>query len=54
LILSLIGDPELTFKNFMPIKPLGWLTFPYDLGVIAVFSIIIYFWVYKVNIKYKD
>ncbi len=51
VIIAYLGDPNFMFNNFLPIKPLGYLMMPYDLIVLAIFSIIIYIWAYKANIK---
>ena len=54
LIVSFIGDKNFSFQNFLPIEPLNYLKMPYDLIVLAIFSVIIYFWAYKSNVNYKD
>ncbi|MBN2479053.1 MAG: amino acid permease [Parachlamydiales bacterium] len=51
MIVSYLGDPKFAFNNFLPVKPLGLLIFPYDLIILTIFSIFIYLWAYKVNIK---
>ena len=51
IIIAYLGDPEFMFNNFLPIKPIGLLVLPYDLCVLSVFAIIIYFWAYKLNTK---
>ena len=51
IIISYLGDPKFTFNNFLPIKPIGVFLVPYDLIVLTIFSIVIYFWAYKSNIK---
>lgn len=54
VIVSILGDKNFVFKNFTSFRPLGILSMPYDLIVLALFSILIYFWAYKVNINIKD
>ncbi len=44
MILSYIGDPNFVFQNFLPIGPLGILTLPYDVVVVAVFAAVIFVW----------
>ncbi|NGX63572.1 MAG: Aspartate-proton symporter [Candidatus Anoxychlamydiales bacterium] len=54
MIIAYLGDPAFMFNNFLPIQPLGYLLLPHDLIVLAIFSIIIYIWAYKVNSKFKE
>ncbi|MFA6119666.1 MAG: amino acid permease [Parachlamydiales bacterium] len=51
VIMSLLGDPKFSFNNFLPVKPIGLLMFPYDLFVLTIFAIFIYVWAHKVNVK---
>ena len=51
MIVSYLGDPKFSFDNFLPINSIGVLLFPYDLIVLAIFSVLIYMWAYKVNVK---
>jgi amino acid transporter len=51
LIISFIGDPHFYFNDFTGIRPLGILKMPYDLIVLTILSIVIYFWAYKVNTR---
>ncbi len=50
-IISLIGDKNFHFNNFTSIEPLNYLPMPYDLIVIAIFSILIYLWGFHINVK---
>ena len=45
------GDSHFVIDNFTPWVPLGLLTMPYDLVVLALFAIVIYIWSYRVNVK---
>jgi amino acid transporter len=51
LLVSILGDSHFVTNNFTPWSPLGILTMPYDLIVLALFSIAIYFWAYFENTK---
>jgi amino acid transporter len=51
MITSYLGDPKFSFSNFLPINSIGVLLFPYDLFVLTIFSILIYLWAYKINVK---
>jgi len=53
VIISLIGDPHFVLENFTPWKPFGILTMPYDLVVLTLFSIVIYYWGYRCNVTKK-
>jgi amino acid transporter len=53
MIVSLIGDKEFSYNNFLPIEPLGYLMFPIDLVVLTILAIVMYYWIYKANINYK-
>lgn len=49
VIISLLGDSNFVYGNFLPIGPLGILPMPYDLLVLVTFSILIFYWAYKAN-----
>jgi amino acid transporter len=49
--ISLIGDPIFTFNNILPIKPLGIIRSPYDLIALSVLAVLIFTWIYKINVK---
>lgn len=51
ILVSLLGDPSISFNNFTPINPMGYLKMPYDLLILSIFSVFIFIWGYKVNIK---
>jgi len=53
VFVSFIGDPTFVFNNFTPFTPKGWLVMPYDLLVLAIFAVAIYFWCYFVNIRFR-
>ena len=53
IIVAYLGDPSFMFNNFLPISPIGLLLLPYDLIVLGIFSIIIYYWAYTENKKFK-
>lgn len=50
---SIIGDSRFVFNNFMSFVPLNILTMPYDLIVLTIIGVGIYFWAFKENIKYE-
>jgi amino acid transporter len=50
-VISYIGDPFFTFDNFLPIGPSGLIHYPYDLIVVAIFSLIIFGWAYKSSVN---
>jgi amino acid transporter len=52
IVMSLIGSPTFIYDNFLPIGPLGIINTPYDLVVLGIFSLIIFYWAYRTNIKY--
>ncbi|NGX28230.1 MAG: Aspartate-proton symporter [Candidatus Anoxychlamydiales bacterium] len=54
IVIAYLGDPSFMFNNFLPIEPLGYLLLPYDLIVLTIFAILIYFWAYTENKKYKS
>jgi amino acid transporter len=51
LTVSMLGDPHFVTNNFTHWNPLGYLTMPYDLIVLALFSTAIFFWAYFENTK---
>jgi amino acid transporter len=51
VVMSIIGDTHFEFNNFTPWKPLGILKMPYDMIVLAIFAILIYWWAYFTNVK---
>jgi amino acid transporter len=53
LLVSFLGDSHFVYNNFLKIAPLNVLTMPYDLIVLTIIGVVIYFWAYKVNIKYS-
>ncbi len=53
VIVSFLGDPEFAFQNFTPWKPLGVFKMPYDLIALTVIAVVIYFWAYWANTKYR-
>ena len=53
VFVSFIGDPHFVLENFTPWVPLGILRMPYDVIVLALFSIAVYFWVYRLNTQKK-
>ncbi|MBI5345997.1 MAG: amino acid permease [Chlamydiae bacterium] len=54
VIISFIGDPTfVSTHNFTNIVPLGLLKTPYDHIVLAILSVWIYFWGYKINTQKK-
>jgi amino acid transporter len=54
LMVSILGDSSFVFENFMRFEPLNILTMPYDIIALTIIGVSIYFWAYKVNIKYKS
>jgi len=51
VVMSILGDPHIEFNNFTPWHPLGIFVMPYDLIILTLFSLLIYIWGYKVNIR---
>jgi amino acid transporter len=49
---SILGDKHFVFNNFTPWEPMGILKMPYDVIVLALFAIAIYFWAYTANVRY--
>jgi len=53
MAMSYVGDTNFVFSNFLPISPLGIISMPYDIVVLAVFAVLIYAWAYFANTKTK-
>jgi amino acid transporter len=51
LLVTILGDAHFEKDNFTHFHPLGVLSMPYDLLLLALFSIGIFFWAYFENIK---
>jgi amino acid transporter len=54
MAVSYLGDTNFVFENFLPIGPLGIIKMPYDIGILAVFAILIYTWAYLTNSRAKE
>ena len=50
-LMSYLGDPHYELDNFTAIKPLGLFVIPYDMLILALWALGIYYWAYKVNIR---
>lgn len=50
VLISFLGN--LTSSNFLPVDSLKVLKAPYDLILLGAFSIVIFIWIYKKNVKY--
>lgn len=50
-IISFVGDPFYTYQNFLPIAPLGLLPTPWDLGVLVVFGLGVFYWAYRTAVR---
>ena len=48
--ISLLGDTNFVFSNFLPISPLGLIKMPYDIGVVSAFSVLVFIWAYISNV----
>jgi basic amino acid/polyamine antiporter, APA family len=48
-VISLLGDTNFIYQNFLPIGPMGIIPIPYDFGVLVVFALLIFTWAYKAN-----
>jgi amino acid transporter len=51
MLVSYLGDPNFVFSNFLPVSPLGIITMPWDIAVLAVFAVVIYATAYLANTK---
>jgi amino acid transporter len=49
VVISLLGDTNFVYQNFLPIGPMGIIPIPYDFFVLAVFALLIFIWAYKAN-----
>jgi len=49
MIISFLGDPHFEYENFLPASPLGLITTPYDIVVVAAFATAIFAWAYYAN-----
>ncbi len=54
MVMSLIGDVNFIYENFLPIGPLGIIPMPYDMIVLTIFAIVMYFWSYKANTEIHE
>jgi basic amino acid/polyamine antiporter, APA family len=54
MTISLLGDTNFVFQNFLPISPLGIITMPYDMIVVVAFSLAIFIWAYVSNVRVKE
>ncbi len=50
-IISYLGDTNFIYNNFLSFGPQGILVMPYDLVVLTVFSLAIFAWAYKSNVR---
>lgn len=48
-LVSFIGDPTFSYNNILEISPLGIIKTPYDLVVLAIFAMIMFYIIYKKN-----
>ncbi len=53
LLLSFLGDPKFVFNNFTPWAPQGIFMMPWDVVVLALFALVIFFWAYRENAQAK-
>ena len=53
-VISLLGDANFTYQNFLPIGPMGIIPIPYDFAVLVVFALAIFAWAYKANTTSED
>ncbi len=49
VLISYLGDTNYIYENFLPFGPIGFLIMPYDIIVLTIFSLLIYYWAYKTN-----
>jgi len=54
ILVSYLGDTNFVFANFLPISPLGIITMPYDIVVLASFAVVIYIWAFVANTKPQE
>ncbi|HZY71096.1 MAG TPA: amino acid permease [Thermoplasmata archaeon] len=50
-VVSFVGDPFYVYQNFLPVAPLGLLPTPWDLGVLVVFGLGIFYWAYRTAVR---
>ena len=48
-VISLLGDTNFTYQNFLPIGPMGIIPIPYDFAVLVAFALGMFAWAYKAN-----
>jgi hypothetical protein len=48
-VISLLGDTNFIYQNFLPIGPMGIIPMPYDALVLTVFALLIFIWAYRAN-----
>ena len=51
MIISIFGSKKFIYNNFTNFEPFNYLRTPLDLIVLTIFSLSIFYWVYKINIK---
>lgn len=49
VVISLLGDQNFIYQNFLPFGPMDVIKMPYDLLVVTLFSLGIFVWAYKAN-----
>ena len=49
VVVSLLGDTNFVYQNFLPIGPMGIIPVPYDFVVLVIFSLAMFVWAYKAN-----
>jgi amino acid transporter len=54
MLVSYLGDPNFVFANFLPISPLGIITMPYDMILLAIFAVVIFAWAYHANVHAEN
>jgi len=53
-VISYIGDPFFTFDNFLPVGPQGFIHYPYDTILVAIFSLLIFIWAYNSSVRSRS
>ncbi len=51
IVISLFGDSNYVYQNFLPIGPMNILQTPYDLIAIVIFASAMFYWGYRDNIS---
>jgi amino acid transporter len=51
IIVSYLGDTNFIYENFLPIGPQGILVMPWDMLVLTIFAIIMFYWAYVSNTR---